>query len=195
MLTLNKILFSFLATVSRQVIRETFKYYSNHSCLKFVESSTAIPRIQFRMATTGCFSYVGFLGSSWYGAPSSQTGCSVCSGYGLHPINLGEDFCDDEVRLFQTLSFSTGFKRSNDRFNGWEIDLSGKLFSPELLGLKIFPHSKFPRWCSDKEAASWPQCHGFESLFEPIWFKIGNLEQKDFARIPRGNPNPVNNRY
>lgn len=113
MLTLNEILISFLATVSRQVIRETFNYYSNHSCLKFVESSTAIPRIQFRMATTGCFSYVGFLGNSWYGAPSSQTGCSVCSGYGLHPINLGESFCDDEVRLFQTLSFwfSTGLKK------------------------------------------------------------------------------------
>uniref|UniRef100_A0A914EJE6 ShKT domain-containing protein n=1 Tax=Acrobeloides nanus TaxID=290746 RepID=A0A914EJE6_9BILA len=98
-------------TITRDVIRQVFAFYANHTCLKFQESSTAIPRIQFRNVTSGCFSYVGFLGNSWYGAPSSQTGCTSCSGNGQHPVNLGANYCDDEASTTtdcQTLKTSLG---------------------------------------------------------------------------------------
>uniref|UniRef100_A0A914DND9 Metalloendopeptidase n=1 Tax=Acrobeloides nanus TaxID=290746 RepID=A0A914DND9_9BILA len=100
-----------IPTVTRDVIRQVFTFYANHTCLKFQESSTAIPRIQFRNVTSGCFSYVGFLGNSWYGAPSSQTGCTSCSGNGQHPVNLGANYCDDEASTTtdcQTLKTSLG---------------------------------------------------------------------------------------
>uniref|UniRef100_A0A914CKK6 Zinc metalloproteinase n=1 Tax=Acrobeloides nanus TaxID=290746 RepID=A0A914CKK6_9BILA len=82
--------------VTRQVIRDTFAFYANHTCLTFQESATAVPRIHFRNATSGCFTYVGFLGNDWYGAPSSQTTCTICQGAGLHPVNLGEWFCNNQ---------------------------------------------------------------------------------------------------
>ena len=40
----------------------------------------------------------------------------------------------------------------------------------QQLGMKIFPPSNLPRWCSDKAAASWPQGRGFESRLEPNFF-------------------------
>ena len=48
----------------------------------------------------------------------------------------------------------------------------------QQLGMKIFPPSNLPRWCSDKAAASWPQGRGFESRLEPIWFQISQFRTK-----------------
>uniref|UniRef100_A0A914E3W8 Metalloendopeptidase n=1 Tax=Acrobeloides nanus TaxID=290746 RepID=A0A914E3W8_9BILA len=81
---------------TRQVIRETFNFYANQTCLTFQESSTAIPRIQFRNATSACYTIAGFQGNDWYAAPSNQTNCTICQGAGLHPVNFGEWFCREQ---------------------------------------------------------------------------------------------------
>uniref|UniRef100_A0A914EMI3 Metalloendopeptidase n=1 Tax=Acrobeloides nanus TaxID=290746 RepID=A0A914EMI3_9BILA len=104
--------------VTRQVIRETFKFFANKTCLTFQEDSTAIPRIQFRNVTRRCYTISGFQGNDWYAQPGDQTNCTICQVEGIHPVNYGEWFCRDKFgQISHEILHTFGVKHHQSRYD------------------------------------------------------------------------------
>ena len=76
-------------------------------------------------------------------------------------IELKKFFIQNEQKMPKATTLLGCFKSSWPRT---------KFVLFQQLGMKIFPPSNLPRWCSDKAAASWPQGRGFESRLEPNFF-------------------------
>jgi hypothetical protein len=52
--------FFILAPTVQALIRETLKFYENHTCARFTESKTASPRLRY-FSGPGCYSFVGMI--------------------------------------------------------------------------------------------------------------------------------------
>ena len=173
-----------------QICRKTKKYGSHFSPIKYPKNSNFYSLHISQMIFCALFK-INFVVSSV--VPCTHVLCT-------HERNRRRNwiwiyflyrFVIHDKRKFWVNVFNS--RIHNVYTQGWEIELSGfirsrgnwinpensgEIFSPELLGLKIFPPSNLPRWCSDKAAASWPQGRGFESRLEPIWFQISQFRNK-----------------